>query len=253
MNDLVFQQRPEPGLTTPLQEPGNNPCVEFRDGQFHLSMMNSEGGRIERFVSTAAVREAFSGIPIDTGWIRPEVVRWGDGKTGEWAVAFFPPAVIELEITREGPIVSGTAEGAPDVPSSILERLPVSLPGLVWFGIGTNYFVWATKAPQFQPHHTIFRCPLPNVYQHAEVCWGLIKPPRATARTLFQAWDLFIKSTFNNHLASGKSKRHREDVRVLLREVKDVYPVEDLVPQTESKIALDTMIRKFFETGAMPE
>ena len=52
------------------------PRLEFLDGQARFAMTNHEGGRIERFMSMAAVREAFTNVPIDSGWLRPEVVRW---------------------------------------------------------------------------------------------------------------------------------------------------------------------------------
>src|ERR1051325_5970561 len=244
-----------------VQSANENPRLEFRDGQFLFVTTNLEGGMIERFISNAAAREAFSGIPVDSGWLRPELVRWGDGRHGEWAIAFIPPGVHELEITNE-------AEG-----SSPLERLHVPLPGLVWFGLGTQYYLWAVKTPQLEPYHEIYRAPLPNVYVDGKICWGLVRPPRATARTLFDAWDLFIKSTFNNHLASGKSKRDREDFRTVLRGVNEIcfpptmeriepdkmrgiyeYVVNGLVRQTEGTgVTLDKAIRQFFETGTIPQ
>lgn len=244
-------------LLTPLQTPHENPRVEFRDGQFLFAMTNQEGGLVERFVSNAAVREAFSGIPIDSGWLRPEVVRWGDGKTGEWAVAFIAPQVHELELAREE-----AGEAANPAAISIgIDRVLTPLPGLVFFGLGTQYYVWAVKTERLDPYHEVYRCPLPNVEANALICWGSYKPPRATARTLFDAFDLFIKSTFNNHRANGKSKSQREDVRVLLRGLlhetssmaADRYPVEDLVRQVEhTGVTLDKSIRQFFETGEMP-
>lgn len=247
----------QPGekLLTPIQDANTNPYLEFRDGQHLFVMRNQEGALVERFISNAAVREAFSGIPIDSGWIRPEIARWGDGRHGEWAIAFMPPAVYELEITNESP------EG------SALERLHVPLPGLVWLGLSQQYYVWAVKSEKLEPYHDIFRAPLPNVYADGKICWGMVRPPNATARTLFDAWELFIKSTFNNHLASGKSKRERDDVRIVLRDVaqkylhpgasefepKFRYPKDDLVRQVDHVgITLDAAIRQFFESGEMP-
>jgi hypothetical protein len=236
-------------LLTAAQTAIENPKLEFRDGQFLFSMTNIEGGQIERFVSNAAVREAFSGIPIDSGWLRPEVARWGDGTHGEWAVAFIPPGVHELEITNEA------NEANP------LERLHVPLPGLVWLGIGTQYYVWAVKTAKLEPYHEIYRAPLPNVYLDGKICWGLVRPPRATARTLFDAWELFIKSTFNNHLASGKSYTERDDVRIWLRanaveSIQSAYTFhcEDLLRQVEGVgVTLDKALRVFFETGEIPQ
>jgi hypothetical protein len=259
--------------TTAIHPEVENPRLEFRDGQFFFRMTNLEGGVTERYVSDAAVREAFSKIPIDSGWLRPEIARWGDGKHGEWAVAFFAPAVQELEVTREsastadrGPQTGdATVAGQPSPVESELQRLRVPLPGLVFFGMGTQYFIWAVKTAKLEPFQEIFRAPLPNVYTDGKVCWGMVKPPRANARSIFTAFDLFIKSTFNNHLASGKSKRAGDDVRGVLRKLADpvvsnqqrehwAYPIEDLVRQVANVgVTLDKALREFMETGAMAE
>jgi hypothetical protein len=265
-----------------VQTASENPRLEFRDGQFFLALTTPLGASVERYVSDASVREAFSKIPIDAGWLRPEIARWGDGKHGEWAVAFFPPSVYELEITSESATARPAADGGPVgetaatpvEPVFELQRLQVPLPGLVFLGLGTNYFIWAVKTAKLEPFHEVYRAPLPNVYLDARVCWGLVKPPRANARSIFNAWDLFMKSTFNNHLASGKSKSHHDDARILLRHLAakdhgncpseirvlcgysqaEKYPTQELVRQVENVgVTLDKAIRQYFETGAMPE
>jgi hypothetical protein len=280
-----------------MQTAAENPRVEFRDGQFLFRMANQEGGVTESFKSHASVREAFSGIAIDSGWLRPEIVRWGDGRVGEWAVAFIPPGVHELEITREEvkrdtgeegngetgagganeiggavPVTTGQAGGIDSsliTHHSSLDRIRVPLPGLVFFGVGTTYFIWAVKTAELDPYLEVYRCPLPNVEANALICWGPLKPPRATARTIFDAVELFIKSTFNNHRCEGKSKKFRDDVRLVLRGVRTqdsglsteeagkmpalpAYPVDDLVRQVDNVgVTLDTAIREYFETGEM--
>ncbi len=247
---LIGTREAESKLSLPVQSASDNPRLEFRDGQFLFAMQNQEGGLVERFVSAAAVREAFAQIPIDSGWLPPEIVRWGNGSHGEWAVAFFPPANAvqsrALEISNEG---SG-AEFS-------VERIKVPLPGLVFFGMGTNYHIWAVKTAELRPYHEIYRCPLPNVYQDGAVCWGLVKPTRMTSKSLFDAWELFIASTFNNHLAAGKSKRSRDDVRVTLRDVAANelhYPAQDLIRQVDhTGVTLDQAITQFLETGKMPQ
>jgi hypothetical protein len=248
--------------TTAIHAEVENPRLEFRDGQFFFRMTNLEGGVTERYVSDAAVREAFSKIPIDSGWLRPEIARWGDGKHGEWAVAFFPPAVHELEVSfdlePEDHERDREAGRMSSEDSRKLLRLKVPLPGLVFFGMGTSYFVFAVKTEQLDPFQEIFRAPLPNVYTDGKVCWGLVKPPLPNARSIFTAWDLFIRSTFNNHLASGKSKMHSIDVRVMLRVAAGMmpvpFPVDDLVRQVANVgVTLDKALRDFMETGAMAE
>ncbi|HEX8708847.1 MAG TPA: hypothetical protein VF723_11435 [Pyrinomonadaceae bacterium] len=229
------------------QSASNNPTIEFRDGQFLFRKTNLEGGLVERFISSAAVREAFSGIPIDSGWLKPEIVRWGDGRLGQWAVLFIPPGRHLLEITNDG-------SGRPFA----VERIKTPLPGMVFFGLSNRYYAWAVKTETLEPYQEIYRCPLPNVMQDASICWGLLKPPMATPATIFEAWKLFITSTFNNHAASGKSRRCREDVRIVLKDMSRApepahYPVNDLVRQVDrTGVTLDQAVRRFFEEGRMP-
>jgi hypothetical protein len=238
-------------LLVPVQSPTVNPYVEFRDGQYMFCETNMGGGLEEKFVSDAAVREAFSKIPVDTGWFNheaagPAVCRWGDGKRGEWAVLYVPPACHALEITNDG-------SGQPYA----VERVTAPLPALAFIGAGTHYFAFAMKTPRLDPHQELYRCPLPNVMQDGSVCWGLLRQPRADPRTIFDAWRLFATSTFNNHMANAKSKAQRADVRVRLKEMARapqpvVYPGEDLMRQSEDGSTLDGAIRGYFETGAMP-
>ena len=246
------------------QDADSNPTMEFRDGQCLFRTNTTAGTAIERFISWEAVREAALGIPIDSGWIGMEIVRWGTGRPGEWCVAFIPPGRHVLELT------SGTPG-----PDEKVDKIEAPLPGLAMFGAALNYFVWSVKTPILNPHHEVCRCPLPNVLADAKICWGLLEPPQASPKTMLKAFEMFIHSTFNNHAASGKSKSQRDDVRVLLRALAggpcpDVdpdcaeapmhnhsdaaaYPVGDLVRQVEGTgVTLDTAVREFFKTGEMP-
>jgi Prokaryotic E2 family D len=277
---------PSERLLRGVQTANEFPRLEFRDGQCMFAMTNHEGGRVERFISTAAVKEAFTGVPIDSGWLDQRIVRWGNGKMGEWAVAFFAPAVYELELTREN-------AGQADTPYSLnvtVDHIRTPLPGLVFFGIQGEYYIWAVKTETLEVHQEVYRCPLPNVEADGKICWGPFKPPRCSAKSIFEAFELFIKSTFNNHRANGKSKAKGEDVRLMLRGLADVttvrasslrpevvmepggqvsiraplndpkieiiptkYPVGDLVRQVDHKGAtLDQAILGFFESGEMP-
>jgi hypothetical protein len=251
-------------LLAPIQNATECPRLEFREGQTMFSMTNHEGGRVERFISIAAVKEAFTGVPIDSGWLDPRIVRWQTGKFGEACVAFFPPQIYELELTREN-------AGEADTPYSLnvtVDHVRTPLPGLVFFGVQGEYYIWAVKTEALDPFREIYRCPLPNVEADGKICWGPFKPPRCSAKAIFEAFELFIKSTFNNHRANGKSKAQPEDVRLMLRETAKewadpepssrharaiYYWTEDLIRQVEhTGVTLDKAIRGFFETGAMP-
>lgn len=235
-------------LTQLVQSANVNPSLEFRDGQCLFKGATPGGTVVEKLVSWAAVREAATNIPVDSGWLPPEVVRWGMvASVGEWAVAFIPRRRRAVELTR----------GVPGQNEEV-DKVEVPLPGMVIFGVTNKYFVWAVKGERLDPFAEVYRAPLPNVMQDASVCWGLIKPPAASAKTIVKAYELFITSTFNNHAASGKSKSDREDVREVLRGLAAAgegarYPADDLVRQVgRTGVSLDACVREFFKTGEMP-
>lgn len=249
----------------------NHPRLEFLGGgQLLFSMKNPEGGHAERLISTAAAREAFTGVPVDSGWLKPEIVRWGTGRGGDWVVAFMPPRVYEIEMTRE------TATDSEWKLETDVDRVSVPLPGLIVFGASNQYYIWAVKTEQLDPYHEIYRCPLPNVEASGLICWGPFKPPRATVKTIFEAFDLFMTATHNNHRCNGKSKSQRDDVRVLLRELSGrcavgsgqpeapevithhssliTFPVQDLMRQVDHVgITLDQQIRQMLAGGSSQE
>ncbi|MCI0489367.1 MAG: hypothetical protein L0229_22470 [Blastocatellia bacterium] len=69
-------------LLSPIQNATENPRLEFRDGQAMLCMTTMAGTKTERLVSMSSVREAATGLPVDSGWLGPEIVRWGGGRRG---------------------------------------------------------------------------------------------------------------------------------------------------------------------------
>lgn len=242
-------------LQTIPYAPAQAPTLEILSGQFLFRAKTPNGAIHEKLISAASVREAFTGVNVDSGWLSPEVRRWGTGKSGDWAVLFIPPGTQTLELM-------------PDKPDGQVEKITVALPGLVMFGISVKYFLYAMKTPELQPYETIYRAPLPNVEPDGAICFGTHKPPRCTATSIKQAWQIFIQSPFNNHRCDGKSKAQPEDVRIVLQSMgflasgqavspeavqfSHKYPVEDLVRQAKDTGAtLDQMIRAFFESGEM--
>lgn len=234
-------------LLTPVQNAHTNPKLEFRDGQCMLTSVTLGGTKMERLISYDTLREVAAKIPVSSGWLPSEVVNWGNGSKGEWCVAFIPPGRHTLELTK----------GTPGIDETV-ERVVAPLPGLVFFGMQNKFFVWAQRSARCEPQQELYRCPLPNVMIDASICWGLLKPPTASPRTILKAWELFITSTFNNHAASGKSNIEREDVRELLKRLAGqdsyIYPVEDLMRQvSQTAVTLDQAIRGWFESGVMPQ
>jgi hypothetical protein len=219
-----------------------NPTIEFRNGQALLRAVSESGATLERFISMEAVRGAATRIPIDSGWLAPEIVRWGTGGKGEWVIAFVPPQRHTIEVTN----------GIPGK-NEVFDRLTVPLPGIVVFGSIFRYTIWSLKTDVCDPQAVLYRVPLPNVYQDGLICWGTIKPPAASSRTIMQVWTLFISSTFNNHMTNGKSKSKGDDVRELLRQLsssnEERFPNEDLIRLTPQDVSLDKALREILTNG----
>ncbi|NWJ47027.1 MAG: hypothetical protein HXX08_14285 [Chloroflexi bacterium] len=178
---------------------------------------NRQGVELWKYLSTETLRQAFSQLPVDTGWLPPGLVRWGILAGQEWAVQFIPPGTHSL-ILLEGV-------------QAIERRLKVPLPGLVLAGSGTNYYVWATKSRGFDPAGKLYLAPLPNLGGNGLVCYGSNRVPETSTGTIGEAWNMFIQTPFNEHQANNKCRRHPEDVRQLLYRLEGCskFPVRELI------------------------
>jgi PRTRC genetic system protein B len=197
----------------------------FYQGQYLLHYMR-EGRERYKLLTGAALRAAFSGQPVDSGWLPPGIVRWGEGTHGVYAVKWIAPGVHKLAVE-----VATTKKGKPKT-----KNLQVALPGIVFIGIGTSYYVYALKGDKLNPRAEVFTAPLSNVYTSGLICWGENKPPQAAAESMAAAWNLFLGSPFNDHLANGKSVGHPKDIRQQLIQIAnqkaDKYPEKDIPPYT---------------------
>ncbi|MGI8655429.1 MAG: hypothetical protein ACR2LC_09445 [Pyrinomonadaceae bacterium] len=153
-------------------------------------------------------------------------MRAGAASKGEWAVMFIPAA--RRSITIE----------------SAKRPLSVVLPGFIFFGISTRYYVWAMKGQAFDPRAPMFNAPVPNVHGNGSICFGQNKPPRATGAKIADAWLMFITSPFNSDLATGKSKQHKSNALAALRAFakEDAYPHADLLPARSYRNTVDAII-----------
>lgn len=205
-------------LMQELLAPSPRPLIEskgeliFLDGQYLFHYRDGQQDHY-KLVSAAAVRQAFNYEPIESGWIPPGVVRWGIAAAGTWVVKFVPPGKHELCFD-------------PD------HLMKVALPGLFFLGVERTYYLWAQPETAFSPSAAACRAPLPNVHPDGTICFGNNTPPAASCQTIDQAWKLFIQSPFNRDLASGKSKRHPNDVckqlQSLAKRCLKEYPMKDL-------------------------
>jgi hypothetical protein len=205
--DIVCNTPAASGLVRALLTSAPRPLVELEAellmyaGQYLYHYRDETGRERWKPVTGAALRTAFSGQPIDSGWLPPGVVRAGEGPAGPFAVFWQPPAIHLLQMEVSAPSGSRT------------EALRLPLPGLVFLGVGTTYWCWATPQDEFSPAATAYQVPLPNVYPDGRICWGQNTPPPALPTTLAGVSALFLGSLFNGDLVGQKCKAFPNDVR----------------------------------------
>ena len=170
-----------------------------------------------KFLSPMAVRQAFIQEPVDSGWLPVGAIRWGTGSRGTWAVRYEPPSVRTLRLD-----VDGTKK-----------PLRVPLPGLIFLGYDSAYYIWAVRGTKFNPKAPLYRAPLPNVSDPGIICFGANRHPSVSQGGIESAWRLFWSSPFNRHHADGKSHQSPEDITEVLIELArrraPRYPTLDLV------------------------
>ncbi len=214
----------------------------FLEGQYALyHEVNNEAAL--KMLSPASVRAAFGKIPVDSGWLAPAVRRWGHTSTGEYAVMFIPAQTHAMRLATDETIKNAAGKK--------YARLNIPLPALVFAGRGSTYAVWACAELEPAPTATAYHAPVPNVHPDGAICFGENHPPKANPATIQAAWEMFIASPFNGHLARGKSRVHADDVRLQLQAQAtngcatanpDTYPVRDLV---SCRATVDRAVARF--------
>jgi hypothetical protein len=160
------------------REDGALGTITIYPGQFLFESRDGRRGASRKFISPAALRQAVSGTGVDSGWLAPEVRRCGECAHGEWAVMYAPPARRRLVLTSEGKR-SARSE----------VEITCALPAFVFFGLATDYYVWATRRAEFSPQAEVFRAPLPNVYPEGHICFGSNHPPRVPAALVARMFE----------------------------------------------------------------
>src|SRR4051812_7208568 len=115
-------------------------------GQYLLHYKTETGASRYKFLTPGALRAAFSGQALDSGWLVPGVVRWGEGTGGKYAAMWIPPQKhsipVDMAVDDEEP--GGDGEGAGEgervkVQRTQTEQLSVATPGFVLVGVGRSY------------------------------------------------------------------------------------------------------------------
>ena len=89
--------------------------------------------------------------------------------------------------------------------------LAVPMPGLLFLGYGTHYYVWAYK---------LWKCGNENSSKHRlRTCTMMARSVSETSihgsptgNTITNSWRLFWDSNFSDHLANGKSNAHPDNI-----------------------------------------
>jgi PRTRC genetic system protein B len=188
--------------------------------QYLFRYRTKEGSAAYKFVSSAAVRAAFAEETIDTNWLPNNARRWGIGKRGDWIVITFPPQKHVFSFVVED-----------DERKTMALELP--MPALAFFGYDQRYYVWAFKDAELKGDTNLFAAPLPNVDANGAICFGSNVVPKASGKTIEEAWRIFLASPFTNHSVNGKSRKHPDDVRKQLTQLAEHrrrrYSIDDLV------------------------
>jgi PRTRC genetic system protein B len=188
--------------------------------QYLFRYRNKDGSVVYKFVSSASVRAAFAEEAIETNWLPENTRRWGIGKYGEWIVVTHPPKKHRFTFVS-------------DNQETKTITLEIPMPALAFLGYAQRYYLWAFKEDVLSGNTNLCAAPLPNVDANGAICFGSNLVPKASARTIEEAWRLFLASPFTNHSTNGKSHKYPNDVREQLMQLANArrraYPLNDLV------------------------
>lgn len=196
-----------------------------------LFQWNDETNNLQsKLIAHQDARIAFAKMEEDTGWLPGGVLRCGRNSRGVWVVYVAPPQIMHISTDQN-------------------EVLIIPIPMTLFVGWGHRYYLFALRGKAFDVNDPVYRAPYPNVYDNGRICWGSHKVPSVTPLNVRQTWQYFFATTFNAHIASGKTRRHSENALDLLRELsaarKKSFPVRELVQQAGSVNAcLDNLLRR---------
>lgn len=192
--------------------------VHILEGQFVVELPSTDNSQSTiKFVSPQVIRQAFSQLGCDSGFLQSSILRWGYNLQGEWVIKFIHPQVVTVWLTKR----------------KKSNQVTFPIPGLVLFGQGTVYHLFATTSPTFEANAIVYQAPFPNTDAQGRICFGVNNAvPIATSQTIDAVWELFLTTPFSQDYATGKSKTHPNDIVKQLFAIKKQkeYPQEDLVP-----------------------
>jgi hypothetical protein len=146
-------------------------------------------------VPVEEVARAFNVFGAATGFLPPDTLYWERKGQSLRLAIWLPPAVRALTFGL------GRRE----------KTLHVPLPGFMFVGQGTNYWIHALPQRPTTGRERLYRAPLPNVHDDGHICAGSVKFPRCSPATIHAAADLFFESHFNLDLSQDKFLAEADD------------------------------------------
>ena len=210
----------------------------FIGGQLLFEHHNTNGAVVRKCLSPEAARHAFTHQHTDSGWLSPHTIRYGESERGPWLLQRYAPARYRITLEQGMPLQGHEKP---------LRTLQVWLPGMVFLGSHKDYYLWTYRS--WKGNDTVlYHPPVPNVHANGRICFGNTRPPVAAADTIDTAWTLFWESSFNDDLASEKSRQHPNTILTLLATLHrpdddplDSYPDDDL---KRSSMTIPEIIRQ---------
>jgi len=211
-------------------EPDVHARLLFLKSDELLFQWNDDANNLQsKLIAHQDARIAFAKMDNDTGWLPSGIVRAGRNTRGAWVVYVAPPQITNISTDQN-------------------ETLTVPIPMSLFVGWGHRYYLFALKGKALDVNSPVYCAPYPNVYDNGRICWGSHKVPIVTPLNIGQTWRLFFATTFNSHIASGKTKTHPDNALDLLRELSAAkrrsFPVGEFVKQAYSvNSCIDSLLR----------
>lgn len=212
----------------------------LEQGFFMRYVDPGSGLEVSKGISEQAVRAALGGVPVDSGWLPPNTVRWGHagggpggaggasgGACGDYCALFQPARRVTLHF-ENAPLFRALPGWAAH---NRTVALSVPLPSLFFVAVGAACFAFAARAARFAPTLALYAPPLPNLDEEMRVCFGANVLPPLEAGGFGAAWRAFCEAPFSAHLTQRRSRAHPRDVRLALLAAagRRAYPLADLV------------------------
>ena len=169
-------------------------------------------------------------VRFETGILRDNTLYVAEENNQRITIEYRPAAITGIWLESEPNMLHVP------LPSLLLRR------SVATDGSNPAYTMYATTETKntIQLTTKLYHTPLPNVFTSGNICWGNIKrqPVEFDDNSLAAGWNQFLNTHFNGHGASGKTRTHHSDVRILLTELSNnkatEFPTEELIPSDKT-------------------